>query len=510
MAEVDNARIILYRYLQALSVKVSRSTVHRLLDTPLGDSMRGISDALDSLHINNAVYQLPKEYLDKLESPCIAITNDNDSSFCLVEKIEKAHVTITIPHGQHLRVSRQQFLQKWTGGILWGEVTEATIQEKNCWLKDTSAWVLQHKLPLAGILAVLLILFGTSNHYSAGMILYLFTLCAGVFVSSAILYKETINSRFLHRFCHIGKVIDCNEVLHSKGSQIIGVGLGELALIYFCTLVLFALVRPHDFFYISVICSIVALAFTIYSVIYQVFIIRKGCALCMLINLIIWINGIALFLLKGSLKAVFSIQTILSLIAIGSICLVGWLQIKTLLKVSKKKEQLDIRFASLLNPEAFQKLLSLQPQIEEMITQNIALHNQETGDNEVMIVTNPNCKNCAKIHRHVKEIASKAPVSLVLLTFPNDRQGEKIAQIIITVYHIDGWNKAMQLLEEWYETKRIKEVDEYSITTEVQDLWMKQQVYCRQQGINKTPSVIVNKRYIPEVYPVSNLRYVLT
>lgn len=45
MTEVDNTAIVLYHYLRALSVKVSRGTVHRLLDTPLGDSIRGISDA---------------------------------------------------------------------------------------------------------------------------------------------------------------------------------------------------------------------------------------------------------------------------------------------------------------------------------------------------------------------------------------------------------------------------------------------------------------------------------
>lgn len=51
MIEVDNTSIVLYHYLRTLSVKVSRSTVHRLLDTPLGDSIRGISDALDILHV---------------------------------------------------------------------------------------------------------------------------------------------------------------------------------------------------------------------------------------------------------------------------------------------------------------------------------------------------------------------------------------------------------------------------------------------------------------------------
>ena len=40
----------------------------------------------------------------------------------------------------------------------------------------------------------------------------------------------------MEQFCHIGKVVNCNEVLHSKGSSIADVGLGELSLLYFAVL----------------------------------------------------------------------------------------------------------------------------------------------------------------------------------------------------------------------------------------------------------------------------------
>ena len=55
MTEVNNIDIVLYHYLRALSVKVSRGTVRRLLNTPLGDSIRSISDALDVLHVKKYI-----------------------------------------------------------------------------------------------------------------------------------------------------------------------------------------------------------------------------------------------------------------------------------------------------------------------------------------------------------------------------------------------------------------------------------------------------------------------
>lgn len=509
MLGVENTGSIVYHYLCALHVKVSKATIARLLNNPLGNSMRGISDVLDAFRIENAVYQLPITYFDKLESPFIAMTNDNDSPFCLVERIEEENVTITIPHAQRMRVSKQQFLRKWTGGVLVGEVTENSVREENVWLKDLEYWIYRHQLLLIGLVASLLIVYGTNSSYSNGMTFYLLTLCAGILISSAILYKENVNSRFLHRFCHIGEAVDCNKVLRSKGSQLLGIGLGELSLFYFSVMLLFSLIRSSDFYLIAVVCGIIAIAFTIYSVIYQSFIIRKGCLLCMLVNLTVWSNCIALYTLQGLYQNT-SIQTILALAALSGVCVAGWIQFKALLKANKERVQLKAQFADLLNPETFQKLLSLTPQIGKMISSEIALHNRVTSENEIMIVTSPTCKNCAKAHRQMKDVASQLSLSLVLFTFPNDKLGERIAQIILTVYLQDGWEKAMLILEQWYETNQIKEVEKYCITEEAQQLWKQQQVYCRQQQINRTPSIIVDAHYIPDVYQLTGLKYVLT
>lgn len=510
MSEVDNTSRILYHYLRALHVKVSKMTVRRLLDNPLGNSMRGISDALDALHINNGVYQLPKDYLDKLENPCIATTTENDSPFCLVERIEEEYIIITTSHAQQMRVTKQQFLQKWTGGILISEVSEQTIQEKNCRLKDIAEWIRQYQLLLAGIVTAILILYSTGSSVSKGISFYLLTLCTGMFVSSAILYKEMVNSRFLHSFCHIGKVVDCNEVLHSKGSRIVGMGLGELSLFYFCTLLLFALICPHNFYFISILSNIAAIGFTIYSIIYQVFVIRKGCMLCMIINLIIWSSFCILITSQQQFDKRISILEIFTLLAISCINLVGWSNIKNLLNARNEKTQLNERFTELLSPDVFEKLLALKPEIEEFINNDMALHNRIAGEHKVLIVTNPNCKNCANIHKHIKELATTIPVSLILLTSSSDKLGERVAKAIISAYVTNGWEKAIQLLEEWNERRSIKEIDEYSTTEEVQRIWKGQQIYSREQRINQTPSIIINKHYIPNVYHISELKYVLT
>lgn len=54
MLGVDNATSeVVHHFLRSLTVKVSRTTVCRLLDSPLGNTMQGISDALNALHVNS-------------------------------------------------------------------------------------------------------------------------------------------------------------------------------------------------------------------------------------------------------------------------------------------------------------------------------------------------------------------------------------------------------------------------------------------------------------------------
>ena len=224
----------------------------------------------------------------------------------------------------------------------------------------------------------------------------------------------------------------------------------------------------------------------------------------------VWGSAVALYILKNDFVMELSLSSLFAFVVIGYICLIFELQLRAIQTGEKERITLKKYFGSLLNPETFQILLALKPQIGKMVSRDIALHNQKEGSNELMIVTNPNCKNCASVHRHMVEIASSVPVSLVLVTFPNDRLGEEIAQIIIAAYYVVGWDRAIELLGEWYENRHMEDAGIYSITAEVRDVWTKQQIYCREQKISKTPSVIVNKHYVPEVYPLSDLRYVLT
>lgn len=47
---------ILYAYLDMLSVRYSKYQVNCLLDSPVGNSMRGISDVLDAPYVRKIIF----------------------------------------------------------------------------------------------------------------------------------------------------------------------------------------------------------------------------------------------------------------------------------------------------------------------------------------------------------------------------------------------------------------------------------------------------------------------
>lgn len=508
MAAVDNTNNVLYCYLRTLSVKVSRGTVRRLLDTPVGNSMRGISDALDALHIKNEVYQLPTspDYFAQLEAPFITLLQVDRNPFRVVTQKDDSIVEF----GDSECLEVDMFLKQWTGCVLLGATTSDTPSEACCRWKDIGYFLSEYKAVLAILLIIILGIAGAGQHSGfPTFIAYLGSLAFGILVSVAILYKEQFDEHFLERFCRIGKAVDCNRVLHSRGASIAGIGLGELSLFYFATLFLFCTLFPKACYGIAVLCNIAALCFTLYSVVYQIFIVRKGCMLCMLVNIAVWINTAELYLLKGELPLHTPLYALLAFALIGCICLTAETIFGHYRAEYKKKKLLTERLSGLLNPDAFRQLLALKPQIKEDIpTTDIAINNPLPGSQRVLVVTNPNCRNCARVHPYIKELSVSTPISILLIF--NDKEGRKACETILTAYLQEGWDKAMLLLEEWFETQTIKEMDKYPTTDAAKEMMKEQVMYCWRQNINRTPSVIVDGRYVPEVYSLSDLRYVLT
>ena len=509
MTETEHIHRILYAYLRGLSVRVSRGKLQRLLDAPVGGSLRGMSDALDALGVRNEVYRFPsKDYFVQLEPPFVTVTNATKHPFRVVLQVAGTEVEVADEKGEKRRMTVAQFLSRWTGTVLLGEVTERTISESWTGWKDFLWRLWQYKWLAALCLVVLLGVFALGRQPCLPLVAVHFGLLAlGLFWAAVILYKEHFNRDFLERFCHIGQAVDCNRVLHSRGASLLGAGLGEWALLYFSVLFFFGLMRPAEAYGVTAVCCGAALLFTLYSVVYQLFILRKGCMLCMCVNLTVWGQAAVLYLLKGQVTFAFSLQGLAVFVALGGLGLLAGVMFKGIYRTYRENEQWRSRTAGLLTPEVFRQLLALESQAGDGQPCGSAL--QSGQGSALTVVTNPNCGNCARVHRQIRELAARVPVSLVLVNYPQDRGGVEVSLSVIAAYRTSGWERAMEVLQTWFDHRRLPSLPEAS-GEECRRIWKEHQTYCRRQHIDQTPVALVDGRQVPEFYSFDNLGYVLT
>lgn len=206
----------LQQFLGMLNISVPKAVIHQFLDSPVGNSIRGISDTLDALGVHNEVYHLPQEYLSQLTPPFLVSFPHHAQQFHVVTYMDKGIVSLM---GEK-DISLSYFLKQWGGVALVAEKMEQSQNYRFVWLRDASDWIRHHHLLLLPLLLTLLGVLSTP--FTMERTLHLFMLLAGLYVSVILLYREYRDTSLLQKYCHVGKFVNCNEVELSGGGRIFG------------------------------------------------------------------------------------------------------------------------------------------------------------------------------------------------------------------------------------------------------------------------------------------------
>lgn len=431
---MDQTYHILKDLLRELGVKVPNSIIRHQLETPVGNTMRGISDALDSLNIENSVYQLPKEYLKELDYPYIMVLPNQKETFVIVTNDEE----------------RDAAIPGWDGVVLAAQKTEKTPIYKYVWFRNIIESIVNHQLFLiiSFLIVVYFIFFKPTFFFMSHAILS----GLGLWISTMLLEKEYLGEKH-EKFCKTGKVIDCEKVLNSKGSQFFGVfKMSDLAFLFYSTLWLLFLIANDNWQGCSFTFLLIGCVFTLYSVIYQTIVIRKACLYCMTINIIVWLDTMIFILNNQTINLHKHYFYILS----GCVAYMLWLFVSRYLALTAQNTSLKSKVSALYNRDLFDWLISKERQIDDVDDKYADVGGEDNGDVITMFV-HPNCKNCKRVYQYIPELRKNTIVKTVSLA-SNDAE-----------------------LHE----------------------------YCKRNKINKTPTVVFNGKELPDIYDVEDLKYVI-
>lgn len=431
---MNQTQRVLKTLLQNLDVHIPDSVIKRLLDTPVGTSLRGISDALDSLHIENSVYQLPKEYLKELDFPYLMALPNRKEAFAVVTNDNE----------------RDAAISGWEGVVLTANKTDKTPKYKYVWLRNVVGRVTNNQICLATTFLILLFVILAKPDIMT--VLHTVMSGLGLWISTLLLKKENKHEEN-DRFCKIGQYVDCEQVLNSKGSQLLGLfRMGDLAFLFFATQLSLALIESNDWQGYSFLLLLAGCCFTLYSVIYQIAVVQKVCLYCMSVNLIVWFDTIIFVFNNSTINLHKPFLLILSV----AIAYIIWRLFINYLPLAPQISALKNKVAVLYNRELFDWLLSKERGVTDIDDKYADIGGTDNGD-VITIFVHPNCKNCKRVYRFIPDLRKDAIVKTVSLA-----------------------NGDAKLRE-----------------------------YCKTNQINKTPTIVFNGRVLPEIYDIEDLKYLI-
>ncbi len=516
----DVTSYVLSKFLLFNNIEIDKKELEFQFEShPSYPSLHAITGVLNHFNIENLAIKVPRgiETLSELPDSFIAyITKKQEEHFVLAIKYyEGIELIYNKKNKEH--ISRTEFLEIWSGIIVAVEKNDDIKPAK----KDKN--IIKKAFTYISILGFLTLFFILQP--SLFQILHFFLSIIGLVISILIVQHELgRKSRILDKFCSgNNEKTSCNDVLNSKAGKLLGgIKFSDVGVIYFASVILSSVMLPYvanSNYTLIIALSLLAIPFTLYSVSYQYFVVKKWCPLCLSIVLVLWLQALCIF---TATKPYFnisedfnsSIVVVQSFIAVAAL----WFFIFSKLKLQSEYYQLKVEHHQFKNNyNLFNSLLNQRISKNTAIkgTNGILLGNKsKTALLKITIVTNPLCGHCKEAHRVLEEILLKnnenVQVDIRFNVNVKDKTAidTRVALSLLNIYHTQEEESFIKSLHDIYMgndlVKWLEKLETQEGAIYFEQL-VKQNDWCMQNNINFTPEILLNGKSFPNEYNRSDL-----
>ena len=495
----------------------NKELIFQIQSHPSYPSLHSVTGVLDHFNIQNIAVEVPvnSETLVELPESFIAEINTKKGNE-LVAVVKKQMIyNLVFDSKEQEFISESEFLERFTGIVV---VVEKTI--KDSVNKFNSSFFLKI-ISLVVISLMLIIVFKPTII----LLIFFFFSFLGLTISISI-YKNEIglDSKIGDAFCGISKQKkNCDAVLSSKGAKVIGTyKLSDFSLIFFFWLVLLSFSSILNIFSLDIgylVCLIV-LPVTIFSIFYQIKVLKKWCSLCLSISFVLWVLAI-LAMYETNFKFAITRETIFLTSATLLIIILIWDFLKPKLKEYQKNKEFKIDYFRFKRKyKLFSALLKSALKIDTKISdlKEISLGNKDASL-EIILVTNPRCFFCKEAHAKLFKILESNNDNIHLIirfnvnTLDNNISNKSllISDTLIEIFNNNINSVFNEAINEIYAEKRSskKWIEKWSLISTLSniDVLSKQREWCLQNKINFTPSILINGYQFPKEYKISDLHF---
>lgn len=476
----------------------------QLLSHPEYPSLKSITDTLDYFEVDNLAAAVPKEALSEMPNSFLALVkSETGDDIVLIEK-KRGMIHISLPDDTKEKLSEEDFTKRWTGTIVAVEEVEHTV--------DTQS--LKAALPyfIVAIVASVNVLFNFSLTY----LLYTALTLVGLYISILIIREDLgIKSKAVAKVCGaISKNSDCGEVISSKGNLLFGfISLSDATFVFFSAL--FLILSSIGFHHTTLFgLSLAGIPIVLYAVYRQAFILKKWCALCLLIA------GI-LLLQIGLLASTFSFDWVVDWTYIAKaagifgLIYIGWNYCKAYWESHEKLGTTERDFLKFKrNPELFKTMLQEQSVINPNVIPDTSkvIFGNPSGPILLQGVTNPLCGYCTAAFESYDKLLSTYGNEIRLEFIFNvpqntENKSTKIASRLVDLYLQDP-KKSYAALKEWFANRDIDEWHKnfgYSENTMALEVLDAHHQWADINDVHYTPASILNHNFFPKTYEIKDL-----
>ncbi|MCK5058279.1 MAG: vitamin K epoxide reductase family protein [Candidatus Aminicenantes bacterium] len=158
--------------------------------------------------------------------------------------------------------------------------------------------IFPNRVVIAGFTALLLATFILSWIIGSNQRLAILIVILKIvgFAASFLLILGELGHPLFDAICPKWEKIDCHAVMKSPASKLFGlIPMADIGGIYFSggiILICFSVVNPHFFnqVYLLGILNLLTLPYTIFSLLYQVFVVKYFCFLCLIVQMVFWLE----------------------------------------------------------------------------------------------------------------------------------------------------------------------------------------------------------------------------
>jgi uncharacterized membrane protein len=517
---------ILYHYLNALDIRADKQRLKRLLYShPEQNSLYAIVDTLDELNIEHVVLETETDDLKMNGFPALVHTGENGGTFLVVESMDDANVYYYKAGYGKGNETIASFESKWSKIALYAAVDEETngrIQKNKLPSRDTRK-TRTSSIILFGIIVALTFSFSTVWSFKLFWFL-LFNLLGFTISIFLTLHEFGESNQILHKVCHLNRHTNCNKVLRSPAAKLFGwLSMSDIGLCYFSGSILSVLIAGVAVQIDMVLSwlfmlSICAFPYTIFSLSYQAFKIKKWCLLCLGIITVLWSQIIVavIFFSKESLFPM-SFTSVFPIILGFSFPIFTWAYFKPLWKEYVRVRDYENLYLRLKNtPQTIRALLEKEI-THDMEFSTDEIHLGKVGGIHFTSVMSIYCNPCAREWKTLCQWLSLYPESLWLtIRFVGyGRQGDEGSEItrsLIDIYVQYGQEKFCESLTDWFKNKNYQEWKTKNLPppTTLSDTLSRKYAHWEEKiPITYTPTLFVGNKILPTVYRVKDLKYLL-